>query len=273
LKPPIQHLYKGKIYREGAGVKLCRFIGAEHHDIFDPFLLLDYFDSEDPLDYIAGFPFHPHRGFETVTYLLNGEIAHEDNHGNKGSIKAGEVQWMNAGRGIIHSEMPTVSDRLRGFQLWLNLPQQDKMKEPSYQDFKQEEFAELPLGAGGKIKLITGTLGEVKAPLLSPITNPSIVDVILQPGDEFNYTFSDDQTCIILIIEGQIKIKGQTFQANTLLHISPQTLQIASADEEGRFILIAANKLREPIARLGPFVMNTQEEIRQAITEFRNNQF
>lgn len=266
---------QGTLMREGAGVKLFRYIGADRQNNVEPFLLFDFFDSDNPLDFMAGFPPHPHRGFETVTYLLEGEIAHEDNHGRRGLIGPGDVQWMTAGRGIIHSEMPGQTGRLTGLQLWLNLPAAKKWVEPHYQEFTAAQLPVEALPGGGKLKIIAGeTRSGSRSPIHGIATEPLFLDIALTAGESLNQAIMPDHQTILFVLDGKITVGRDDVVAHTLAVLSPgQAVVLQAMDKPARCLLISAKKLHEPIARLGPFVMNTQDEVMQAVDDFRNNRF
>ena len=251
---------------DGDGVRLTRIIGSPELEMLDPFLLLDSFVSDNPDDYIGGFPEHPHRGFETVTYMLAGKMRHKDNAGHEGVIEAGGVQWMTAGRGILHSEMPEQAEGLlHGFQLWVNLPAKDKMRPPAYQEFTA---ADIPVEAfeGGTIKVISGvtdagTVGAVQG----TARNPLYLDVAL--NGRFQQAIPPMHNGFIYVIEGEIA--GVPAGHVGVLGAGDSV----ALDGSGRFLLIAGAKLNEPVARGGPFVMNTREEVLQAFDDYRSNRF
>ncbi|RUR05378.1 pirin family protein [Legionella sp. km772] len=265
----VEYQVAGSLIREGAGVKLHRYVGAERDNALEPILLLDYFDSTDILDYMAGFPSHPHRGFETITYLLHGSITHEDNKGHKGVIGAGDVQWMTAGRGIVHSEMPsTQHERLQGLQLWLNLPAAEKMRPARYQEMLNDELPRETLASGAVVKVIAGATDKgTTSPIKDIATKPLFFDISLPKEAVFSQQMPEDYQAILLVVSGQIKIAGETVEAKHLAVLSPGTLLTLHADLTSQCLLIAARKLREPIVRHGPFVMNTPEEIMQALSD------
>jgi len=272
-------LVQGHETSDGAGVRLVRYIASPSLDMLDPFLLLDVFRSDDPKDYIAGFPPHPHRGFETVTYLLEGRLKHRDSAGHEGVIKPGGVQWMTAGRGIIHSEMPEQEDGLLyGFQLWVNLPSVKKMMPPRYQEFQAETLPEELRENGVRLRVIAGTSAYgLVGPVQKIATNPIYFDISVPQNQSFSEVIPAEYNAFIYMINGKLKIiseKGTTAAASETLvvlgcgdHIS------AKAQTDARFLLIAGQPLKEPVARYGPFVMNTEEEIKQAIADHRNGQF
>jgi len=265
---------------DGAGVELVRVIGQPALDMLDPFLLLDAFRSDDPNDYIAGFPAHPHRGFETVTYLLNGKMRHKDNAGHEGVIEAGGIQWMTAGRGIIHSEMPEQENGLlEGFQLWVNLPADHKMDTPRYQEF---DAARIPLEqrAGAEIRVITGVTSQgTRGPVVQALTQPLYLDITLDAGANFEETLDADHNAFIYGIEGETVLPDKNVQSikigkDRLAILSQgESIKVHSADQGSRFLLIAGKPLNQPVARGGPFVMNTQNEIQQAFADYRAGNF
>ncbi|VAX05898.1 Pirin [hydrothermal vent metagenome] len=263
---------------DGAGVKLTRFIGSPEIDMIDPFLLLDYFSSDRPGDYIGGFPDHPHRGFETVTYLLAGRMRHKDNAGHEGVIEAGDVQWMTAGRGIIHSEMPEQEDGLlQGFQLWVNLPAQDKMMAPAYQEFSAENIPVESQNNGTIVKVISGTtdmstIGAVE----NTSTKPLFLDVSIKAGSSYRQAIPKSHNGFIFVINGGVKIDdGDGFLTKRMLGIlgNGDHVTITSDNEDSRFLLIAGQCLNEPVVRGGPFVMNTQAEILRAFQDYKDGNF
>ena len=270
----VERLIKGVLVREGAGVKLHRFIGVEKSNDFEPFLLLDYFNSTDPLDYIAGFPPHPHRGFETITYLLEGCITHEDNKGHKGVITAGDVQWMTAGKGIIHSEMPSAQDRLQGLQLWLNLPAAEKMCTPHYQELLSTQLPVEINDLGTQIKVIAGQTDKgTLAPIIEIATRPLFFDITLSPDSQMQQHIPNDYQAILLVISGSVRVGEQLVSYDTLAKLSSGDILYLEGVTTSKCILIAAARLHEPIVRYGPFVMNTQEEIMHALDDFRLGRF
>lgn len=265
---------------DGAGVRLTRIIGSPELNYLDPFLMLDYFESTNPNDYIAGFPPHPHRGFETVTYLLAGKMRHKDNKGHEGVIETGGVQWMTAGRGIIHSEMPEQEDGLlMGFQLWVNLPSYAKMVDATYQEFSPSEIV-VENRENTQVKVITGktslgTIGPVKNDYIQPL----MIDVQLQQGAPFNEILDYEANGFIYLISGTLEVnhpnQESTFiQAKELAVLSQgDELSLTSQDDNTRFLLVVAKPINESIARGGPFVMNTQAEIEQAFSDYKRGLF
>jgi redox-sensitive bicupin YhaK (pirin superfamily) len=269
---------------DGAGVKLARSIGSQRGLYVDPFLMLDAFFTDNPDDYIAGFPAHPHRGFETVTYMLDGHLLHEDHLGNHGDLKSGGAQWMTAGRGIIHSEMPQQSEgRMRGFQLWVNLPAAEKMNPPWYRDIEPHEIPRVTLADGGTAKVIAGTLNVAGVPTGGVInggsnarsTDPLYLDVELPNGAPLHYFIREDYNAFIYLYEGTLDI-GAPGSTRALAAGSAGVL--AAGDEivataaggPARFLLIAGKPIGEPVVQYGPFVMNTREEVEQAVRDYQN---
>ena len=285
----IQTIIPGVATSDGAGVKLRRSLGGQQQVRLDPFLMLDEFSSNDPNDYVAGFPAHPHRGFETVTYMLEGHMLHEDHLGNQGHLKTGGVQWMTAGRGIIHSEMPQqVSGAMRGFQLWINLPAAEKMKPAGYKDIQVEDIPQVSLVGGGSVKVIAGTfeekeaivLGLMQGPIQGPIqgitTAPLFLDVHLPADTQFEHRIPKEQNAFIYIYEGDLEVGGPMRSAPKQAAIvlgDGDRLKVKAGAAGAQFIVLAALPLHEPIVQYGPFVMNTRAEIEQAIDDYQNNRF
>ncbi len=258
---------------DGAGVKLTRLIGQPMLDMLDPFLLLDAFGSERGTDYIAGFPEHPHRGFETVTYMLAGRMRHRDNQGNSGLLVAGGAQWMTAGAGLIHSEMPEQSDgEMRGFQLWVNLPATHKMIAPRYQDIAPEQIPVLTPAAGASVRVIAGEVFGARGPVQGILTQPLFVDIALAASATLTLTLPAAHTAFVHAFEGAGVQVGDTWLATQELGVlgAGEQIELRAADAPTRLILVAAAPLHEPVARYGPFVMNTRAQIEQAVTDFRN---
>jgi redox-sensitive bicupin YhaK (pirin superfamily) len=257
---------------------MTRIIGSRELDMLDPFLLLDCFESDQPQDYIGGFPSHPHRGFETVTYLLNGRMRHKDNVGNEGVIEPGGIQWMTAGRGIVHSEMPEQENGLlKGFQLWVNLPAKAKMTQPAYQEYPPSETPLESRENGTQVRVIAGTteLGTVGA-VSNRFVKPTYMDVTLPAGEEFIQTVGGDDTAFIYVIEGALQVgEAETNLRQRTLGILGRgnRVSVSAGTTQSRFLLVAAQPLNEPVARGGPFVMNTREEIMQAFDDYRHNRF
>jgi len=260
---------------DGAGVKMLRAIGTPSLDHLDPFLLLDMFGSEKGTDYIAGFPDHPHRGFETVTYMLAGKMRHRDNAGNEGLLETGGAQWMTAGRGLIHSEMPEQTDGLmKGFQLWVNLPADQKMIAPRYQDLAPDDIASKELDGVGTLKVIAGDAFGVTGPVSEIVTKPLFIDLEMDANADVEIPIPAGQTAFLYIFEGKMHLDGETIETNRLVTLDDgDGISIKAGSKGARFILLAADPIKEPIARYGPFVMNTQEEIYQAFDDFRAGKF
>ncbi|MGY0561358.1 pirin family protein [Luteimonas sp. A277] len=264
---------------DGAGVKLTRVIGSPQLQDLDPFLLLDEFGTDRAEDYIAGFPEHPHRGFETVTYMLDGRMRHRDNHGNEGLLVPGAVQWMTAGRGLVHSEMPEQEEgRMRGFQLWVNLPAKDKMTAPRYQEFGPERIPTTAPAAGVEVKVIAGSVGDTIGPIAQPATDPLYLDIALAPGSNWEYALPEGHNAFAYVFEGSLEIgAGEEARALDTQEIGilggGGLLRLQAGDAGARLILVAGRPLREPVARHGPFVMNTREELMQAFVDFQEGRF
>ena len=265
---------RGRAASDGAGVKLMRVIGGPALPDLDPFLMLDEFRSDEAADYVAGFPDHPHRGFETVTYMLAGRMRHGDHKGNVGLLRPGSVQWMTAGRGIIHSEMPEQEDGLMwGFQLWVNLPARDKMIEPRYQEFAPEAIPEAVFD-GARVRVIAGRVGDVEGPVRAVATEPLYVDVALSPNAAFDVPVTAGHAAFAYVFEGAVEIAGKVVNRGELAVLGDGTaVSLKTSGEAGRLILVAGKPLREPVAKYGPFVMNTQQQIREAITDFNEGRF
>ncbi len=265
----------GQPTSDGAGVRLRRVIGTQDLDHLDPFLLLDEFKSDRPDDYLAGFPDHPHRGFETVTYMLAGSMRHQDHVGNRGELIAGSVQWMTAGRGIIHSEMPQQKDGLMwGFQLWVNLPARDKMTAPRYQDVPPEKVPTVALADGASARVLVGEAGGVSGPVNGVATQPLYLDVTLAPHGRLSHGLPTGHSAFAYVYDGRARfgpLEDSTEVAAGQLAVlgDGELVNVATGDGTARFLLLAARPLREPIARYGPFVMNTREEILQAVQDYQ----
>ncbi len=270
----VLRLSKGQPTSDGAGVRLNRVIGNHALGELDPFLLLDEFRSEDGADYIGGFPDHPHRGFETVTYMLAGRMRHRDNHGHSGLLGPGSVQWMTAGRGIVHSEMPEQEDGLMwGFQLWVNLPAKDKLTAPRYQEF---DPAAVPLveDAGVRIRVIAGRVGTIEGPIAGIATAPIFLDVALPAGGSFALDLPREHNAFAYPFEGEARIGAAAVARGTLAVLGPgERIVLGAGTAPSRVLLAAARPLNEPVARYGPFVMNTQEQLRQAFVDFQSGRF
>lgn len=262
---------------DGAGVKLRRSLGAQPGLRVDPFLMLDEFYSDDPDDYLAGFPTHPHRGFETVTIMLDGHMLHEDHLGNRGDLKPGDVQWMTAARGILHSEMPQQTEgRMRGFQLWLNLPSHLKMQPADYQDIAAASIPQVALGDGGVVRVIAGQLqtpdGTVTTGAVQrPVTEPQLWDARLAAGTSLKAALPAELDGFIYLYEGAATIAGRDLPLRgAALLSSGDQLDIQAGENGARLLLIAGRPLHEPVVQYGPFVMNTREQIEQALADYRD---
>jgi redox-sensitive bicupin YhaK (pirin superfamily) len=278
----LQRVIRAVAASDGAGVRLRRSIGHAQGMALDPFLMLDEFSSDNPGDYIAGFPAHPHRGFETVTYILDGHMRHEDHLGNQGDLRSGGVQWMTAGRGIIHSEMPQQEEgRMRGFQLWINLPAREKMKPAGYRDVQPADIPEA-IFPGGVARVIAGTFDPAGQNMQGPIqglaTAPLYLDVKLEAGALFRQPIARELNSFVYAYEGGLSVGPPATRRRMETHsagiLSEGDLLEAEAGEQGaRFLLLAGRPLREPVVQYGPFVMNTADEIRQAIRDYQEGRF
>jgi redox-sensitive bicupin YhaK (pirin superfamily) len=261
---------------DGAGVKLLRIIGQPALPDLDPFLMLDAFGSDDPEAYIAGFPSHPHRGFETVTYMLAGRMRHRDNVGNEGLLGPGSVQWMTAGRGIVHSEMPEQDEGLmQGFQLWVNLPAKDKLVPPRYQDIPADRVPVADLGGGASVKVLAGEIAGVRGPVDPGATQPIFLDITLAPGGLAHIPLPVGHNAFVYVFEGEAGVgePAQRLAAGRVGVLSTGEAVALSSARGARLILVAGKPLREPVAKYGPFVMNTQAELQQAFADFRAGRF
>ncbi len=262
---------------EGAGVRLRRAFGQDHPKL-DPFLLLDDFGSENPDDYISGFPWHPHRGIETITYILHGKVKHEDSLGNAGVIGQGDVQWMTAGSGIIHQEMPEKAEGLMsGFQLWANLPSSSKMMNPRYQEVKKSEIPEVQIDDKISVKVICGEVKGIKGPVQDIVTEPEYLDITIQPNTIFKHVIKEEHNSFAYVIEGEgffdEKKKKTVGKQHLIVLENGDEIQITTAESKLRLLLISGKPIREPVAWSGPIVMNTQEELRLAFEEYRDGTF
>jgi len=272
----IKKIVKSIETSDGAGVKLKRSIGTPEADYIDPFLMLDEFGSENKDDYVAGFPPHPHRGIETVTYMLKGKFEHEDSTGAKGIMSSGDVQWMKTGRGIIHSEMPAMSDgQLLGFQLWINMPAKLKKNKPEYIYIKNKELGTYS-DDEKVVKVIAGKYKDVEGPEKNHNVEPIYFHIVLKNGKEFNCDVPEGHNSFIYLLKGQIKVgkinHEKTNDSNLILLKQGKNLQV-TADKDSEFLFIAGKPIGEPIARGGPFVMNTKAEIVEAINDYQNGTF
>ncbi len=256
---------------EGAGVTVHRSIGTPALKNLDPFLMLDHFGSENPDEYIAGFPEHPHRGFITFTYMLDGHMEHRDSMGNRGDLKAGGVQWMKAASGVIHSEMPKQTDGLmRGFQLWINLPARDKLSDPAYQEFSAAAIPEVTQD-GARVRVLAGEFGGARGVIDDPATDVLYLDVALAAGASFGLPLDDARIAFVYVFEGGARLAGEDLAQHTLAVLGKgDQLQIDAGKNGARFILVAGRPIGEPVVQYGPFVMNTREEIEQAFADYRD---
>jgi quercetin 2,3-dioxygenase len=292
----IKNTYSSEPVTEGAGVRLKRAIGLEPEPIFDPFLLLDDFRSNNPADYIKGFPWHPHRGIETITYILRGTIEHGDSMKNRGVISPGDVQWMTAGSGIIHQEMPKgdADGVMNGFQLWANLPSSSKMMHPRYREVKSSDIPEITMEGGVKIKIISGTVSGTQGPVKDIITDPEYLDITVPASAAYRHPTRKGYTVFAYVIGGSCRFpsqqkdykqrpdnaghsdfdRGPMVTNETLVHFDDGgEIQVATDNEPARLLLISGKPIGEPVAWRGPIVMNTEEELRIAFEEYRNGTF
>jgi redox-sensitive bicupin YhaK (pirin superfamily) len=276
MRRAIKAIYKGEPVTEGAGVKLRRIFGYYEAPEFDPFLLFDDFRSDKPEDFKRGFPWHPHRGIETITYVIKGDVEHGDSLGNKGVISSGDVQWMTAGSGIVHQEMPKgdPSGSMHGFQLWANLPAAEKMMAPRYRGLTAAQIPQTTLADGTRIKVIAGQVEGVHGPMDDIVIQPGYLDCDVPSGIGFTHTLPGDHTAFIYVIEGGGAVEGQTVTNRDLVLFGPGDSLAVEAGPEGiRFLLISGHPLGEPIAWRGPIVMNTKAELELAFKEYHEGTF
>ena len=274
-------IIKPQTVTEGAGVRLKRSIATATLDHLDPFLLFDHFGSDNPDDYIKGFPIHPHRGIETVTYMINGHVNHKDSIGNSGSIGSGDIQWMTAGGGIMHEEMPQPAQgEMVGFQLWVNLPARLKMTKPRYQDIISNQIPEVTREDGVKIRVIAGEVDGVRGAISEIFADPAYLDVSIPAKGSFSHPVEKEHTAFAYVFEGrgffgsdENAQQSSVSQPGLVVFDEGDYIQAGAANEPVRFLLISGKPLNEPIARYGPFVMNTQEEIQQALKDLKNGTF
>jgi len=273
----IEQIVAGIATSDGAGVKLTRVLTGKLQRRLDPFLMLDAFGSDNPDDYIAGFPDHPHRGFETVTYMLSGRMRHRDSAGHEGLLEDGAVQWMTAGRGVIHSEIPEQKDGvMEGFQLWLNLPAQRKMAEPWYRDFPSAVIPEYVTAENGTVRVIAGTSNGVAGAVTREDTEPLYLDIHLPAGASFSTSLPDTHNAFIYVYRGTVTVADTVLESRRMgiLSNEPESDGVTiNATQDARLILVAGKPLREPIVQYGPFVMNTQAEIHQALNDYNSGRF
>jgi len=269
---PIDQIVPAREISEGAGVTVHRTIGTPALRHFDPFLMLDHFSSDDPDDYIAGFPDHPHRGFITFTYMLDGHLLHRDSMGNRGDLRAGGAQWMKAASGVIHSEMPQQSDGLmRGFQLWINLPAREKMSDPEYQEFSAAAVPVVETDAA-VVRVLSGEHGGQFGPVSDPVTGVQYLDVAIGRAGRFRQPVAPSMRAFAYVFEGDAQIGERKLPPHTLATLGDgDEVDIIAGDSGARLILVAGRPINEPIVQYGPFVMSTQDEIRQALEDFRGN--
>lgn len=267
----IKKHYMGRVAKEGAGVKLIRVFGFYDVERLDPFLLLDYFDSNNPDDYRRGFPWHPHRGIETITYLIHGRINHGDSLGNSGVIEPLGCQWMTAGRGILHQEMPQETPRILGCQLWLNLPKAHKFAEPAYRDITEKDLG-IYEDEEVHVKVICGEYRDVNGSVQGTYVEPSYFDVTIFPGHAFSWEIEKSKQCFVLKIEGDLSIEGEFIEGRGALLTKGEEIRIESKDG-GRFLIITGEPLEESVAWQGPIVMNTQKELEEAYHELEEGTF
>lgn len=265
---------------EGAGVRLRRSLGTREINYLDPFLLFDDFGSHNPRDYEAGFPLHPHRGIETVTYILSGAVRHKDTLGNSGSIGAGDIQWMTSGRGILHEEMPQVRpEGIAGFQLWVNLPAKAKMSKPRYQDVRADRIPMIEDKEGTRIRVVAGRVGDTRGAVTEIAADPTYLDVLVPPGSSYRAPLERGHTAFAYLFAGSATFPGPgkekvTIRAPQLVVLEDgDEVQVTTGAESARFLLVSGKPLHEPIARYGPFVMNTRAEIEQTLEDLRRGTF
>jgi quercetin 2,3-dioxygenase len=273
----VERLVGGQFVMDGAGVKINRVLTGPLQRRLDPYLMLDAFGSDKPGDYIAGFPEHPHRGFETVTYMLEGRMRHRDSAGHEGLVTNGGVQWMTAARGVVHSEMPEQNEGLmEGFQLWLNLPAKDKMSDPWYRDIPHEEVPSFSLDTGVSVKVIAGQTHGVTGAVVREATQPLYLDVALPEGQGFELPLPAGHNAFIYVYRGEVVVEGKAVPRARMAildnAVGADGVRIKAA-QESRFLVIAGRPLHEPISQYGPFVMNTEAELRQAVEDFRAGRF
>jgi len=260
---------------DGAGVKIQRIGGQELQRILDPFLMIDIFNTDEANDYIGGFPEHPHRGFETITYMKAGRMRHRDHMGNEGVIGTGDVQWMTAGSGVLHSEMPEQEEGLmQGFQLWLNLPAAEKMVPAAYEDIKADDIPKHMTKNGSQLNIIAGEVRieeeSISGAMPARTTQPVFIDAILTGNDQINLAFNPTESAVVYVYEGEVQVSDTTVtQGQLAVLTTSEQLVLSTAETAAKFIILSGKSLNEPIAQYGPFVMNTKEQIEQAIHDYR----
>ncbi|MDO8449453.1 MAG: pirin family protein [Rhodoferax sp.] len=274
LSRTVERLIAGQATSDGAGVKLNRLLTQNLQHRLDPFLMLDAFGSDDPNDYIAGFPDHPHRGFETVTYMIAGRMLHRDSAGHEGLLQNGGVQWMTAGKGVIHSEIPQQEEGvMEGFQLWLNLPRRDKMKAPWYRDFQDGDLPKFVTEQGVAVTVIAGESHGVTGAVTREITEPRYLDLQLPSGARFEQSLAPGHNAFVYVYRGEVSISGETVPLQRMAILANEDQAdgvVIEASADARVLLISGQPLKEPIVQYGPFVMNSQQEIYQALSDFRD---
>lgn len=274
----VEQLYAGVDTQDGAGVKLTRVLTHQLQHRLDPYLMLDNFKSDDPDDYIAGFPNHPHRGFETVTYMITGRMRHKDSAGNEGLLDNGGVQWMTAAKGVIHSELPEQEDgEMEGFQLWLNLPAKDKMNDPWYKDFQDADLPKFVTENGTQVTVIAGESNGVEGAVTREMTEPTYLDIHLPAGASFSHKIPANHNAFVFVYRGSANIEGKQVPVKNMaiLKNDPNAdgIILEAGSEDTKVILVTGRPLNEPIVQYGPFVMNSQQEIIQAVTDFQEGRF
>ncbi|WP_019176983.1 pirin family protein [Methanomassiliicoccus luminyensis] len=273
----VDRVLKGEETMEGAGVRLKRVLGRDERSTLDPFLMLDMFESDDPRDYQAGFPAHPHRGIETVTYMLKGEMEHGDSTGTRGLIGPGEAQWMTAGSGIIHQEMPVVSSEgINGLQLWVNLPQRAKMKRPQYRDVRKDSIKKVDLGDGVEARIIAGELEGSAGPVRDLESDIQFFDVVMNPGSTVSLNVPRGRTSFALVLDGAASFEpggSPVKKGEAAVFADGDSVQAGASDRGARFLLISGDPLNEPVFWRGPIVVNSQEELDRTFEELRNGTF
>ncbi|POZ60596.1 pirin family protein [Chromobacterium alticapitis] len=272
----VEQLVTGREVSDGAGVRLLRVLSQSLQKRLDPFLMLDEFRSDNPDDYIAGFPSHPHRGFETVTYMLDGRMRHRDNAGNEGLLGPGGMQWMTAGRGIVHSEIPEQQNGLmHGFQLWINLPATDKMTEPGYRDIQAADIPSWQDADGNTLKLLAGRFYGRRGAIERPVTEPLYLDIALRPGNELWLPLPEGHHAFLYLYQGVTQAADSVMRERQLAVLGHDGagVKLRNGSEESRLLVLAAKPLNEPIVQWGPFVMNTRQEIEQAMEDYSEGRF
>lgn len=271
----VTNIYHAVPASDGDGVKIQRIGGQELQRVLDPFLMIDIFNTDKASDYIGGFPEHPHRGFETITYMKTGRMRHRDHMGNEGVIGTGDVQWMTAGSGVLHSEMPEQEEGLmQGFQLWLNLPAAEKMVPAAYEDIKADDIPKHVTKTGSQLNIISGEvrIGEenISGAMPARTTKPVFIDSILTSNDQINLAFNPTESAVVYVYEGEVKVSDTTVtQGQLAVLTTSEQLVLSTAEISAKFIILSGKSLNEPIAQYGPFVMNTKEQIEQAISDYR----